>query len=588
MDNLYLLVKQQFPEFVQSDYPAFVAFVQEYYKWMEQQGVGKIEDVVDIDDTPARFVQYFRKQLDVHGVFNSSSTFDTRYLKNIKQIYDSKGSEQCLVNILRLVHEVDVSVRYPSEQILRASDGRWQQQSFITVETLSGDIPSSIGSFQIAYDYENVLVVVDNFTVINSNTIRLYYTSYKGVALTLGQIIAVYESDVAVYVGRIVESPSTIEIINGGLDWQLGQVVRIPGTTNDTIARVSAITGTGTIQRVEILEYGYSHADNETIIISPYPYKPIGSTYDVTVEITSISPLKRQYTLDVYDYMDGATDHVVGISSGVNVESYFLEEYVEADYVGYIVFDNFTTPSPYVEGDVTDITIEQWLASRATLALRPDVNVKTRGRWVDHRGQISNQDIRLQDNFYYQQFSYEIEAPVSISKYADLIADFHPAGTKKFTSYALGGVFEIQPTAVTSFPFITQDLFDNAQPTDTNNKLIEKLPIDAVTAIDFDKEILAKRVTETLTISDADTETVTKRLTETVLTSDVDTEVVEKRINDTITLSEIVSKPYNKYTSDSVTVSSPDTASLEVIEYNTEGYFAENYVMINKNLTLGA
>ena len=144
MNNLYTIIHDQFPEFVRADYPAFVAFIQEYYKWLDAQGPGKLGQIVDIDTAPDRFVQHFRNQLDVYGLFNSSIAFDRKYLKTIKQVYGTRGSEQALVYILRAAKGAETTIQYPAEQILRASDARWIQEQFITVRTRYGTIPSTI------------------------------------------------------------------------------------------------------------------------------------------------------------------------------------------------------------------------------------------------------------------------------------------------------------------------------------------------------------------------------------------------------------------------------------------------------------
>lgn len=54
------------------------------------------------------------------------------------------------------------------------------------------------------------------------------------------------------------------------------------------------------------------------------------------------------------------------------------------------------------------------------------------GKWIGTYGQLSSNK-RLQDNFYYQEFSYEIQSPVDTLKYRKIVEDLvHPAGTKLF------------------------------------------------------------------------------------------------------------------------------------------------------------
>ena len=62
-----LIIPKQVPEFLRAEYPAFVEFMQLYYEWLEQQQIGSIESLVDIDKTVDDFIQYFRKEFDVNN-----------------------------------------------------------------------------------------------------------------------------------------------------------------------------------------------------------------------------------------------------------------------------------------------------------------------------------------------------------------------------------------------------------------------------------------------------------------------------------------------------------------------------------------
>jgi hypothetical protein len=62
---------------------------------------------------------------------------------------------------------------------------------------------------------------------------------------------------------------------------------------------------------------------------------------------------------------------------------------------------------------------------------------KERGRYTTTRGHL-NSDKYVQDSFYYQDFSYEIQAETSLSKYKDILYEtFHIAGTELFGKYLI-------------------------------------------------------------------------------------------------------------------------------------------------------
>lgn len=589
MNNLHLIVREQFPEFVREDYPLFVEFVQTYYKWLDTQSVGKLESLISLDKTPERFVEHFKSELDNYGLLTNSIQFNKLYLQRIKQIYAAKGSEQGLINLLKIVHQAETVVRYPSEQILRASDGRWEQESFIVVQQTFGQLPQSFNDFYIDYDLTQVRVKLSKYEIIDEGTVRLFFKPSTKITAVENQLIYIYNSQGSVvYSAKILRQPFRFDIVNGGTNWQLGQIVVMPGGIRDTVARVTEVGEQGEILSIQIIQYGIGHSENQTLIISPYPNKPLNPSFDLTVTQTSVSPPKFLYTLDVRDYLEGPSDRVTGTVSGIFENSYFLQDYVETGYNGYEYFDNWTYPQEYQETVDSDITIEQWLESRATLRYTYGTVVVEPGRWTADSGIISNENIRLQDNFYYQQFSYDIEANVNSNNYIELAKTVHPAGMKLFTTYALGDVLEVEPFAVTSFPFVAIDLFDAFQPLDTNEKVVEKFKTDSASVSDFDKQLVTKRPVDSVTLGDTNKQTIAKRITELLSTSDSNTAEVTKLKEELLTISEATAKTFNKYLIDSSTISSPDTSSLEIVQYNVEGYFGEDYVRTDKILTLGA
>lgn len=535
MNKLHLIVRDQFPEFVREDYPVFVAFVEAYYKWIDQTSAGTLEEIKSLDSTPEEFVQYFRSQLDTYGLFNQTTPFNNLYLQKIKQIYAAKGSEQALVNVLRLSRNAETEVRYPSEQILRTSDGKWQQDSFITVQTVFGTIPSDISEFYINYENSDIRIEVKQWIRVAGDKLRLYYKLTPKAILPLNQRITINDqNNNAVYSGRVIKSPSYLKVISGGQDWQLGQIIVVPGTIKDTIAKVDAVNSLGAVTRVQILEHGYDHSENQLITVSPYPNKPLGSTYNISSVLISTNPVAYQHTLDVYDYTEGTEEKTVGFLSGIGYKSYFLENYVEPTYNGDVVL-NVSSILLQQESSVgSDITMEQWLASRATFSYEFDPVVNLKGKWLDESGQISNQTIRLEDNYYYQQYSYDVEATVNSNEYIDLANTIHPAGMKMFTTYNLVNDLEIIPLAETTFPFLRSDLLDVATMSDEQVKYITKPRVDSVESLE-----------------------------------------------------NISSKLLDKYFIDSVTASSTDTSTFSKSTYDSELYFAEGYVVKENTLNIG-
>lgn len=595
MNNLHLIVRDQFPEFVREDYPTFVAFVEAYYKWLNEpeQNPGSVDTIADLDKTPERFVEFFRNSLDSTGLFNAAAPFNNLYLQKIKQIYNAKGSEQALVNVLKYAYHANSAITYPGEQILRASDGRWNQENFITVKLKTGILPIDSQSFYINYDYNDLRVSLKRIEIIDDRTYRLYYNPRADILASVGLTVSFtnVNTGVVVCTCSVVSSPSNISVSRGGEAWQLGQVIIIPGTKKDTVARVSQISATGEIQRVEILEYGYDHTEFQTIVVSPYPYKPTNSTYDIVSEELTVNPSTFHYTLTLNDYTYGTTDRIVGSVSGVSFNSYFLEDYVQLSYNGATLFDISTSVVNIDDNgfEESGITLEQWLASRATLTYRFNSQTATKGSWNNESGQLSNERIRIQDDFYYQQFSYDVEADVNSSKYVSLAKDIHPAGMKLFTTYGLTKEITIVPEATTTYPFLRLFANDVSTIDDANGKYAVKPRVDELTTSEFNTKHVGKPRVDEIVLGDVNAANIIKPRTDYIELSESRVLELNKYPLDSVGATDtILTLSVNKYFTETASVTSPDTFNLITIKYNEEGYFAENYVLTEHTLNLGA
>ena len=136
------LVKSQLPEFVREDYQTFVAFVEAYYEYIQNNELD-LKTIRDIDTTLESFIRYFKSELAPNLPYSS---VDTRFLlKNMKSQYLAKGSESSIKLLFKILYDKEVSVAYPSTQVLRASDGKWNQDVSIFAKIISGSPDDVVG-----------------------------------------------------------------------------------------------------------------------------------------------------------------------------------------------------------------------------------------------------------------------------------------------------------------------------------------------------------------------------------------------------------------------------------------------------------
>ena len=136
------VVKRQLPEFIREDYPTFVAFVEAYYEFLQNQGVD-LTQFRDIDKTLESFIDQFKKEL----AYNLPIVVeDERFLlSHIKDQYLAKGSEASYKLLFKLLYGKNVELLYPGQQMLIASDGRWNQEISIFAQVDYGDPDDIVG-----------------------------------------------------------------------------------------------------------------------------------------------------------------------------------------------------------------------------------------------------------------------------------------------------------------------------------------------------------------------------------------------------------------------------------------------------------
>jgi hypothetical protein len=130
-----LLIQRQVPEYVREEYPLFLTFLEAYYEFLENKQTGKNNDLTtklknlktvsdidsSIDEFEAQFFNTFGSLIPIDSVADKSFL-----LKHALPLYQSKGSENSFKFLFRLLFGQEAVLSYPKNNILRASDGKWQ------------------------------------------------------------------------------------------------------------------------------------------------------------------------------------------------------------------------------------------------------------------------------------------------------------------------------------------------------------------------------------------------------------------------------------------------------------------------------
>ena len=531
----------QIPEHIRGDSPLFVGFLETYYKYAEQRqkAVGIVQNRyldADIDNTLEAYVAKFYSTYASY--LPKEMAMDRRnFIKLLNRVYEAKGTEKSLKLVFRALYGEEISISLPFEKILKASDGVWERESFITILKQFGN-PQQVGKLlSISNSSGTFSINVIRQEEVGDDLYRYYFKSYTKISVVDNQIVFAYDGDLAVFAGNIVKSPSELIILDPGKFWQRGQVVVIPGSKKNTIARVTLITPLGGIKAIEILEHGYTHIPNQTTSISPFNNKLNGGVVDISSVLVSINPPIYSHRINIKDALFEISETINGfIGSAVGAESYVAVEYA-SDYTpsGSMVINKSENATSLIFGGTNENaeTLEDYLDSRVTMFYKETSVVNTKGYYRNDLGQISNQEIRMQDNYFYQAFSYLIDTKKDIREYQNILPVTHPSGTKLFA--------------------------------DLNKTVDFSFAIESSRTISLDTVYLRNAVFT----GDVSNKSLIKLLTEFV------------PISDSHTVSAI------KYLNDSVLAIANETAVLTLEMYAQENYFLEDYNGIEYQLKIG-
>jgi len=301
-------IENQFPRIYREQGEDFVIFTKAYYEWLENKEsfkdvdghyvkppiyqARKLLNYRDIDDTYDEFLEHFQQKY-LYGIPFSIIVNKRFLLKHILDVYRSKGTIQCYRLLFKLIYDQDVEVYLPGKDILKPSDGTWYTPRYLELSN-KGDHQSFIGQTIIGVT-SKVTAVVEGFTreSVYRDKINIMYLSNvfpRGADFIVGEaiVLAGDDDDVAKIMEgpRVLGSLKTIDILNGGNQFVLGDLLKIEH--NDPYSNTVDSFGVGGIVRVieltksrgqmvfDIVEPGFGFTANANIFLYNNPYDKLG------------------------------------------------------------------------------------------------------------------------------------------------------------------------------------------------------------------------------------------------------------------------------------------------------------------------
>jgi hypothetical protein len=179
-----IFVPSQLPEWIRDDpdnYGNFVAFLQAYYQWMEENGnvldfTKNIPNYQDIDLTTEQFLSYFVN--DFLPYFPQETVVDQRRLvKFAKELYKSKGTPESFKFLFKVLYNSDFEYYYTKDLVLKASDGIWYVPKSLKLAT-SDENFLNINNFRIYGETTKSIATIEN-SVVSKNKIEVFISNIE-------------------------------------------------------------------------------------------------------------------------------------------------------------------------------------------------------------------------------------------------------------------------------------------------------------------------------------------------------------------------------------------------------------------------
>jgi hypothetical protein len=473
-DRISALVASQLPEHIRDSYPKFVRLLEVYYEFLEQdQGAFEIvqnaQSYLDIDRTTQSFIEYFLVNY-AKGI-NSLSILDKSILvKRIKDLYESKGSELSFQLLFRMLYDEDIEIKYPYENVLKPSDGIWDQKISIHLLKNFGNV--SIFNTRVAvYKKDGIRYefVVSRAKELTNDYCELFLeTKYNTIPFTIGDRIYAYDGDDVIFDGSIVPTATSYLITSKGSGFKVGQIISINfGGAVDTLVKVGSVDSFGGIKSLTIINFGYGYTQNTFVVelwnslqfavrSSFLQTKTNGFREDVTISLIGNENDSNRYFAEDYVRVFSPDSELPYSNPYFGSDRYFDTDYTTFDiiydepYQNYVaVSDNHYTANNILAGGDRSDDLPDDVA-----VIQFSVGTKARypGQYISFRGFTSEFDIRLQDDKLYQPFAYQIQTNIDISTFYDTVKKIvHQAGTNLFSNRTLQNLIDLSGNVRTSF-----------------------------------------------------------------------------------------------------------------------------------------
>jgi hypothetical protein len=347
-NRLSLLIEEQLPDFIQTDYSMFVTFLKAYYEFLEQNNEAQevLQDITkysDIDKTSSDLITKFIKNY-AYDIPQSSISNNRFLVKKIREIYSKKGTEPAYEMLFNILYKESISFFYPYEVVLKPSTGKWTkrfvlrvQQTNPTQNIFGFEDTEIIGKTSKARAIVSKVIKIDlrgyevYELVLDSTSLFGEFLRDEEIEATKTILLSNENYSVAPLSAKVYSILSKIDIIDGGVGYSKGHPITVTDATGVlATVKVNSVNRFGTITGFDIIEPGVNYSVN-CVVSAGLPTAQLKGTYSfyrgaVTVTFPEQHGLSKgkhlsvNYTGNIFSPLDN-TSHTATITSIPNVRT---------------------------------------------------------------------------------------------------------------------------------------------------------------------------------------------------------------------------------------------------------------------------
>ena len=411
----------QIPSHIIEKYPNFVSFLEAYYEWMSQEGnpyhaIREHLSHLDFNNSIDDFISAMKNEYLVDTP--DSILLDKElFIKWSKKFNSSRGSNQSYKFLFKLLYgEQNTEIYLPKENILKTSDGVWINNEFRMLITNSG---GSIQDFELSriVQERELFPNVFEYAYANVESVKNKYSGqYNLIELTISNIVGTFKDGYQINPeGKtkkewLLPTIGSFNIESGGSGYQEGLEIKFSEELSPYKVTVEADKDGLVDSRVS----GFFNESQLNVLINGtvlsdfrFDNRNITSSQILVGDIIQIEfpPYVGYMSIDSVSQKDirsiiniSILDSPIGISS-----DYYLKvsgQEAGSGFVGVANGGQYSSPIA--------------------------------GYYQGNKGQLSS-NMYLQDNYYYQEYSYAVKTQKDIDDYGSIIKEIiHPAGFELF------------------------------------------------------------------------------------------------------------------------------------------------------------